>query len=97
MEDILYYNELYDCYNSLLTDKQRSYFENYYFDNLSLSEIAEALDVSRNAVYKQLQITIEKLQEYEEKLGLNSKKKQLEKIIDTIDDKRIKEELEKLV
>ncbi len=97
MEDILYYNELYDCYSSLLTDKQRVYFENYYFDNLSLSEIADNFDVSRNAVYKQLQITIEKLEEYEEKLGLNNRKKQLENIMERINDKKIKEELEKLV
>ena len=97
MEDILYYNELYDCYSSLLTDKQRLYFENYYFDNLSLAEIADNLDVSRNAVHKQLQITIEKLEEYEEKLELNKKKKVLDKIIKSIGDKSIKEELEKLI
>lgn len=97
MEDILYYNELYDCYSSLLTDKQRVYFENYYFDNLSLSEIADNFDVSRNAVYKQLQITIEKLEEYEEKLGLNNRKRQLENIMERINDKKLKEELEKLV
>ena len=97
MEDLVYYNELYDCYNSLLTDKQRNYFENYYFDNLSLGEIAENLGVSRNAVYKQLQITVEKLVEYEEKLQLNKKKKSLEKIIDKIDNNKIKEELEKIL
>ena len=97
MEDILYYNELYDCYSSLLTDKQRLYFENYYFDNLSLAEIADNLDVSRNAVHKQLQITIEKLEEYEEKLELNKKKKILEQLIKNIDDKIIREELEKLI
>ena len=37
MEDIVYYNELYDLYGELLTDKQRKYFEDYYFYNLSFS------------------------------------------------------------
>ena len=31
MEEVIYLNELYDFYGSLLTDKQRDYFENYYF------------------------------------------------------------------
>lgn len=97
MEDLVYYNELYDCYSSLLTDKQKIYFENYYFNNLSLSEIAENLDVSRNAVHKQLQITIEKLEEYEKKLGLNKKRQELEKILLKIGDGKLKEELGKLL
>ena len=39
MEDVFYYNELYDLYNSLLTDKQKEYYEGYYFNDLSLSEM----------------------------------------------------------
>ena len=41
MEDVVYYNNLYDLYGELLTDKQREYFEDYYFNNLSFSEMAE--------------------------------------------------------
>ena len=29
MEEFIYYNNLYDCYNLLLTEKQRKYFEEY--------------------------------------------------------------------
>ena len=97
MEEFIYYNNLYDCYSSLLTDKQKTYFEEYYFNNLSLSEIAENYDVSRNAAYKQIQITIEKLKEYEEKLQLLSKKEKLEKIIHRVNDQDIRVELEKLI
>ena len=74
MENYIYYNNLYDCYQKLLTEKQRIYFEEYYFNNLSLSEISENYNVSRNAAYKQIQITIKKLIEYEEKLKLNAKR-----------------------
>ena len=33
MEEYVYYNELYDLYGDLLTDKQKKYFEDYYFSN----------------------------------------------------------------
>ena len=66
MEEVIYLNELYDFYGSLLTDKQRDYFENYYFNNLSLGEMAENYGVSRNAIHKQLKIVEERLKYYEE-------------------------------
>lgn len=96
MEDVIYYNNLYDYYSKLLTEKQRIYFEDYYFNNLSLSEISENYDVSRNAVHKQLQITVEKLIEFEDKLQLYSKKIKLEKIISSFDED-IKNEINKLI
>jgi predicted DNA-binding protein YlxM (UPF0122 family) len=97
MEDVIYYNELYDLYGKLLTDKQRQYFEDYYFNNLSFAEIAENYDISRNAAFKQLHIVTDKLEEYESKIQLFKKKKELMKIIDNISDKKLKEELEKLL
>lgn len=97
MEKYVYYNNLYDCYYKLLTDKQKKYFEDYYFSNLSLGEIAENYNVSRNAVYKQIQITINKLKEYEEKLQLFEKKTILENVINSINDKKIIEDLTKVL
>ena len=97
MEDIVYYNNLYDLYSSLLTEKQRNYFEDYYFNNLSFSEMAENYKVSRNAVFKQLHIVTNKLEEYEKKLGLFKKNKKIENIIEKISDENIKKELEKLL
>ena len=97
MEEYVYYNNLYYCYYKLLTDKQKKYFEDYYFSNLSLGEIAENYNVSRNAVYKQIQITINKLKEYEEKLQLFEKKTILENVINSINDKKIIEDLTKVL
>ena len=74
MEDLVYYNDLYDIYSLLLTDKQREYFEEYYFNNLSFSEMAENYNVSRNAIFKQIKITKEKLDEFEEALCLYKKR-----------------------
>ena len=97
MEEVIYYNNLYDFYGNLLTEKQRQYFEDYYFNNLSFSEMAENYNVSRNAVFKQLHIVIDKLEEYENKLQLFKKKEKLLKVIDKVTDKKLKEELEGLL
>ena len=88
---------LYDYYMDLFNDKQRKYFEEYYFDNLSLSEISENDDVSRNAVHKSVKGVVNKLYEYEDKLRLYEKEEKLKKIIEKIDDKQIKKELEGLL
>ena len=81
MDDIIYYNELYDIYGKLLTEKQRLYFEDYYFNNLSFSEIAENNDVSRNAAFKQLHIVIDKLEEFEKNVGYLKKRKKIMEIL----------------
>jgi predicted DNA-binding protein YlxM (UPF0122 family) len=81
MDDIIYYNELYDIYGKLLTEKQRLYFEDYYFNNLSFSEIAENNDVSRNAAFKQLHIVVDKLEEFEKNVGYLKKRKKIMELL----------------
>lgn len=93
MRELIYYNNLYDHYHELLTPTQRKYFEDYYFKNLSLSEMAENYDVSRNAIYKQLQIVLKKLDQYEEKLGLFKRKSTMEILINKIDDDNLKKKI----
>lgn len=93
MEELVYYNELYDLYGELLTEKQRKYFEDYYFNNLSFSEMAENYDVSRNAIFKQIHIVIDKLKEYEEILKLYQKRKFVEEIAVSIGDIELRDKL----
>lgn len=93
MEEVIYLNELYDFYGSLLTDKQRDYFENYYFNNLSLGEMAENYDVSRNAIHKQLKIVEERLKYYEENLELLKKAKKAEELVQKISDEKLRNEI----
>lgn len=93
MEEVIYLNELYDFYGSLLTDKQRDYFENYYFNNLSLGEMAENYDVSRNAIHKQLKIVEERLKYYEENLELLEKSKKAEELVQKISDEKLRNEI----
>lgn len=93
MEEVIYLNELYDFYGSLLTDKQRDYFENYYFNNLSLGEMAENYRVSRNAIHKQLKIVEERLKYYEENLELLKKAKKAEELVQKISDEKLRDEI----
>ena len=81
MDELVYYNELFDYYGELLTEKQKEYFKFYYFDNLSLSEIAEENNISRNAVSKTLKEVKEKLDSYESILKLYSNKNKIKEII----------------
>lgn len=84
---------LYDYYGELLKDDQKNYFEDYYFNNLSLGEMSENLGVSRNAIHKQLKKIETVLKEYESKLKLYEKGKELDAIIQEIKDEKLKEKL----
>ncbi|MDA8229173.1 MAG: putative DNA-binding protein [Desulfitobacterium hafniense] len=61
---------LADFYGPLLTEKQRNVWDLHYQQDLSLSEIAEVEEISRQAVHDLLKRTERILLEYEEKLGL---------------------------
>lgn len=88
---------LYDFYCELFGDKQRCYFEDYYFNNLSLGEISENECISRNAVHKNIKSVEEKLYFYEEKLSLYKKKKALSDILKDINDNNIKNKIEEIL
>lgn len=95
--DNIYIVTLYDYYGELLTDKQKKYFEDYYFLNLSLQEIADDFNVSRNAVSKTLLSINDKLNYYENKLKLYENSQKIGKILDKIEDKKIVKAIEKLI
>lgn len=62
--------DLYAFYGPLLTPGQQAYFKDYYYDDLSLGEIAANHHVSRAAVYDNLRRSSKALEKYETKLGL---------------------------
>ena len=59
---------LCDIYGKLLTEKQFEFINDYYNNDLSLSEIAENNDITRQAVRDIIKKGERKLFEYEEKL-----------------------------
>lgn len=84
---------LFDYYGELLSDSQKNYFIDYYFHNLTLSEIAENNNVSKNAVSKDLKLACSKLEDFDSKLKLIDKDK---KIIKAIKEENNEELLEKI-
>lgn len=77
---------LYDIYGELLTEKQQEYFEDYYFNNLTLSEMSENYEVSRNAIHKQLKEVEEKLNKYEKILKIEEKNKRIKEICNNLNE-----------
>lgn len=69
MKKDLGYCELLDIYGKLLTPHQREVASGYYDYDLSLSELAENMNVSRQAVHDALEKAEETLDRYEECVG----------------------------
>lgn len=84
IEEVIKLNNLFDLYQPLFTEKQRDYFIYYFREDYSLSEIAEFMGVSRNAVHLQIKKITNYLHNYEDKLSLLKKKKIRESLVDEI-------------
>ena len=61
---------LFDIYGEMLTKKQQDFISYYYNEDLSLSEIAELVGISRQGVRDGIKKAEEELFFYEEKLHL---------------------------
>ncbi|HKK95045.1 MAG TPA: sigma factor-like helix-turn-helix DNA-binding protein [Anaerovoracaceae bacterium] len=70
IKDVEYASLLFDFYGKLLPQKQQEVMDYYHEDNLSLSEIAENLNITRQGVHYILRSAEKTLKEYEEKLKL---------------------------
>lgn len=84
MEEKVYQTYLYDFYGELLKESRRSILEDYLFSDMSVSEIAQEKDITRQAAHDMIKRSVASLEEYENKLGLLKKflsaKKDIEKI-----------------
>ena len=88
MEEFVYYNNLFDIYSELLTEKEKDNFKDYYQEDLSLSEIADEKNVSRTAIQKTIKNVIDKLNNYEAILHIYEKNS---KIIEELKNNDIEE------
>jgi len=84
MEDFAKTSMLFDIYGGLLTDKKKRVMEMYHEDDMSLSEIAEELEVSRAAVHDSLRSAERLLCSYEDKLGMLADYLRKEKLADEL-------------
>lgn len=85
LEKKQHYILLFDFYENLLTKKQKEYFKYYYFDDLSLAEIAQMYQVSRSAIFDHIKKLHTTLDGYEEKLLLVEKFMKREEIFQRYD------------
>lgn len=80
---------LYDFYGELLTDKQKQICERYFLEDLSLGEISEELQISRQGVHDAVKRSEKQLNHYEDNLKLVERfimhKKKVKNIIDIVD------------
>lgn len=81
---------LCEIYGNLLTDNQLDILDDYYNNDLSLGEIAENNNITRQGVRDLIKRAELKLFDYEEKLGFMEKKdnneKYLNSAVEKIDD-----------
>ena len=73
MEEKIKQGYLYDFYGELLNDHQRSIYESFVLEDLSLAEIAADRGISRQAVHDVIRRCNKVLEEYESKLHLVEK------------------------
>ena len=97
--DEIYYNELFAEYSSLLSPAQKEIFDMYFGMDLSLGEIAEIKEISRQSVSDALSKAKKQLVSLEEKLGLCRKKKSIYRLIDGLsgENEYIKKEIENIL
>ena len=84
MKDDLHFLQLLDLYSPLLTETQREIADLYFNYDLSLGEIAEQKDVSRQSVSDCLQKCRKQLEKYEEKLGFAKTLSQMQAEVDDL-------------
>ncbi len=77
---------LLDFYGELLTDKQRECFDLHYNEDLSLSEIAEQLGISRQGVWDNIRRAETVMQDVERKTGLMGLTERNRRALETLRD-----------
>lgn len=101
MDKSIQISMLLELYGKLLTETQADTADLYYNQNLSLGEIAQELNITRQGVRKNLIYAENKLFDFEEKLGFLKQKLEnneiIKEVMERIDDDVLKDKLSKLL
>ncbi len=97
MNKFFYYNDLFSIYKELLTKKEQEIFSFYYEENLSMGEIAENKGISRSAIGNTIKKVEKKLNEFEQILKIEKKRKEMLKLCNEISENELKKKIEKII
>ena len=99
--DKIYIGKLIDIYGNLLTSKQLSALSGYCYNDLSLTEIAENEEITRQAAYDLVLKAKNSLEKYESVVGkyemLERVKKELGSILETTKDESVLKRINKII
>ncbi len=76
---------LYEYYGELLTEKQSESIELYYLEDLSLTEIADVMKISKQSVSENIKRSEKTLLNFEDKLGIYAKSKEINNLINRLE------------
>ncbi len=92
-----YVVNLYLIYKEFLNEKERNYFEYYYFEDYSLGEIANLYEVSRSYASKYLNQITSKLIKFEEILKINDRNNKIKELLTSVKDDEVRSKIEELL
>lgn len=97
IDDFIRYSVLFLYYKNLFSEKQRLYLELYLEENNSLTEIAEGFNVTRQAVFDNIKRGFKQLDEYEKKLEIFKKEKELKMKLEGLRENFSMKKLEEII
>ena len=97
MDNREYIIALYEIYKELLNEKERNYFEYYYFEDYSMQEIADLYKVSKAYASKYLNKINDKIIIYEKILKNNDRNSKIIDLLKNVNDSELKSKIIELL
>lgn len=97
MEEKIEISILLSLYGNLLTKTQKKYMDLYYNQDLSLSEIGDNENITRQAVRTILVKSKAKLKEYEKELKFMKRETQIKDLLEKLDESEINDKQKKII
>lgn len=97
MEEKIEISILLSLYGNLLTKTQKKYMDLYYNQDLSLSEIGDNENITRQAVRTILVKSKAKLKEYEKDLKFMKRETQIKDLLEKLDESGINDKQKKII
>lgn len=84
LQDFVEYGRLFEIYGKLLNEDRQKVMTSYFEYNMTLAEIAQERQISRQAVLDAIDKSCQKLKDYDKCLNLLENKNQIRKELEEI-------------